>query len=47
MFCFFKNHTIGETGILNGLTDWHSHAACNGGCPKCYRSLEEPFLRTV
>lgn len=39
MFCFFKNHTIGETGILNGLTDWHSHIL--PGVDDGFRSMED------
>ena len=25
MFGFLRNRTIGETGILHGMTDWHCH----------------------
>lgn len=39
MFCFFKNHTIGETGILNGLTDWHSHIL--PGVDDGFRSMKD------
>lgn len=39
MFCFFKNHTIGETGILNGLTDWHSHIL--PGVDDGFRSIKD------
>lgn len=39
MFCFFKNHTIEETGILNGLTDWHSHIL--PGVDDGFRSMKD------
>ena len=39
MFCFFKNRTIGETGILNGLTDWHSHIL--PGVDDGFRSMKD------
>lgn len=39
MFCFFKNRTIGETGILHGLTDWHSHIL--PGVDDGFRSMKD------
>ncbi len=39
MFGFLRNRTIGETGILHGMTDWHSHIL--PGVDDGFRSLED------
>lgn len=39
MFGFLRNRTIGETGILHGMTDWHCHIL--PGVDDGFRSLED------
>lgn len=39
MFVLFRKGTIGETGILHGLTDWHSHIL--PGVDDGLRSMED------
>ena len=39
MFGFLRNRTIGETGILHGMTDWHWHILPGGD--EGFRSLED------
>ena len=39
MFGFLRNRTIGETGILHGMTDWHSHIL--PGVDDGFRSIKD------
>lgn len=39
MFGFLRNRTIGETGILHGMTDWHCHIL--PGVDDGFRSMED------
>ena len=39
MFGFLRNRTIGETGILHGMTDWHCHIM--PGVDDGIRSMED------